>query len=63
MCVYIYMYVCIYIAMLHDMQDLSSPTRDQTHTACSGSTESQPLDHQENPQVNFNNVFYITQHS
>ena len=27
-------------------QDLSSPIRDQTCTPCSGSTESQPLDHQ-----------------
>ena len=28
------------------MQDLSSPTRDQTHAPCSGSAESQVLDHQ-----------------
>ena len=32
------------------MQDLSSPTRDQTHAPCNGSTESQSLDHQGSPQ-------------
>ena len=35
---------------LHGMWYLSSPTRDQTHTSCSGSTESQPLDCQGSPQ-------------
>ena len=29
------------------MQDLSSPTKDQAHVPCSGSSESQQLDHQE----------------
>ena len=38
-----------FLAMLHGMQDLSSPTRDQTHAPCIGSTESQPLDHQGSP--------------
>ena len=33
----------------HVMWDLNSPTREQTHTTCGGSTESQPLDHQGNP--------------
>ena len=28
------------LAVLHGMWDLSSPTRDQTHTLCSGSIES-----------------------
>ena len=35
---------------LHDVWHLSSPTRDQTHTSCSGSRESQPLDCQGSPQ-------------
>ena len=29
------------------MQDLNSPTRDQTYAPCSGSMKSLPLDHQE----------------
>ena len=32
------------------LQDLSSPTRDQTSALCTGSTESQPLDPQESPK-------------
>ena len=34
--------------MPHGTQDLSCPTRDQIHAPCSGSMESQPLDHQRN---------------
>ena len=30
----------IFLAELHGMQDLSSPTRSRTHTPCSGSPES-----------------------
>ena len=36
-------------AALQGMQDLSSLTRDQTCAPCSGSVESQPLNHQGNP--------------
>ena len=36
-------------ATLCTMQDLSSPTRDQTPTACSGSTESNPWTTREVP--------------
>ena len=35
--------------MLHSMWDLSFPNRDRTHAPCSGSAESQPLDHQGSP--------------
>ena len=38
-----------FLAALHGMWDLSSPTRDGTCTLCSGSTESQPLDLQGSP--------------
>ena len=34
------------------MRDLSSLTRDQTHTRCCGSTESKPLDRQGIPPLN-----------
>ena len=44
--VLICIYSFIYLAGLHSMQDLSSLTRDQTRSLCSGSMESQPLDHQ-----------------
>ena len=37
-------YIYIFLASLYNMWDLSSPTRDQTCTPCSGSTESLPLD-------------------
>ena len=37
------------IYLPHGMQDLCSPTRDQTCTPCSGSVESQPLDCQGSP--------------
>ena len=30
--------------MLWDMRDLSSPTRDQARTPCSGTTDPKPLD-------------------
>ena len=33
-------------ATLSSMRDLSTPTRDQTHTSCSASTESEPRNHQ-----------------
>ena len=33
----------------HGMQNLSSGTRDRTHELCSGSMESQLLDHQGSP--------------
>ena len=44
-CVYICMYVCVYVyiyilATQGGMWDPSSPTRDQTHTPCTGSLES-----------------------
>ena len=35
-----------FFAVLHGVWDLSSLTRDGTCAPCSGSTESQPLDHQ-----------------
>ena len=34
----------LFMAALHSLWDPSSPTRDQTHNPCSGSTKSQPLD-------------------
>ena len=40
-------FCCLFVFWLCGMQDLSSLTRDQTHTPCSGNWESQPLDHQE----------------
>ena len=40
-----------FLAALHGMWDLSSPTRDGTCTLCSGSTESQPLDLQGSPSL------------
>ena len=40
-----------FLTLLRGMQDLSSLTRDQTHAPCSGSVESQPLDHQGNPKA------------
>ena len=42
---YLFTY-CIYLAIPHNLLDLSSPTRDPTHTSCTGSMESLPLDHQ-----------------
>ena len=38
-----------FLAELHGIWNLSSLTRDQTHTPCSGSIESKPLDHQGSP--------------
>ena len=37
--------------MPRSMRDLSSLTRDRTHTSCIGSTESQPLEHQGSPET------------
>ena len=39
------------------MRDLSSPTRQQTHALCHGSTESYPLNHGGIPFSFFNNLF------
>ena len=39
------------------MWDLSSPTRDRIHTSCSGSTESQQLDHLGSPP--FSIILYL----
>lgn len=41
MCVFFF-----FFAVPLSMWDLSFPTKDQTHVPCSGSTESQLLDHQ-----------------
>ena len=41
------------LSTLHRMQHLGSLTRDQTHTPCSGITESSPLYYQEVPGVFF----------
>ena len=38
-----------FFVVLHGMWDLSSPTRDQTHTPCTGRAESYPLDCQGSP--------------
>ena len=46
---YLLIYICIYLIfliMLHGMKSLSSLIRDWTCVPCSGSLESQPLDHQ-----------------
>ena len=46
----IYTYIYIYILGPHcGMQDPSSPTREWTHSPCSGSMDSQPLDFQGSP--------------
>ena len=42
---YLFTY-CIYLAIPHNLLDLSSPKRDPTHTSCTGSMESLPLNHQ-----------------
>ena len=42
-----------FLAAHHGMRDLSSPTRDQTCTPCSGSMESSPLDHPGSPRYTF----------
>ena len=39
----------LFLAAPCSMWDLSSPTRDRTRVPCSGSAESQPLDHQGSP--------------
>lgn len=38
-----------FLATLSGMWHLTSPTRDQTHAPCSGSTDSQPRNYQERP--------------
>ena len=40
-----------FLAVPHGLRDLSSPTKDQTQAPCSGSMESQPLDHQGSPRA------------
>ena len=40
-----------FLATLHSMQDLPSPTRDRTHAPSSGSMESPPLDRQAIPRL------------
>ena len=49
-------YLFIYLAAPHSMQDPSSLTRDQTRFPCSGSVESQPLEHQGIP---INSLFIL----
>ena len=39
-------YIIFFFTAPHDLQDLSFQTRDPTHVPCSGSAESQTLDHQ-----------------
>ena len=41
---FIYLFICLFLASLHGMQDLSSLTRDRTHATCSGSAGSLPLE-------------------
>ena len=41
------------------MWDLRFPIRDQTHTPCTGSTASQPLDYQRNPTLSIFSSFYF----
>ena len=41
-----YVINCLILTALHGMQNLNSLTRDGTRAPCSGSVESQPLDHQ-----------------
>ena len=46
-------FIYLFLATPHDMWDLSSPARDQTHAPCNGSMESQPLDLQGSPTFSF----------
>ena len=46
-------YLFIFLAASHNMWDLRSLTRNQTPAPCSGSAESQPLDHERSPLVLF----------
>ena len=41
-------FVC-FLAVVHGLWDFSSQIQDQTCTPCSGTTKSQPLDHQGSP--------------
>ena len=45
----VFYYCLFFLATLCGVWDLSSPTRGQTYAPCSGSLESQPLDHQGSP--------------
>lgn len=45
------------LVALHNVQGLSSPTRDWTSPPCSESTDSQPLDCQESPNMIFPKPF------
>ena len=47
--VFYFVVVVAFLALPCGMQDLSSPTRDQTYAPCSGSTEFYPLDCQGSP--------------
>ena len=40
----------VFLAKPRGLWDLSSPTRDQTYTPCSGTIQSNPLDHQGSPR-------------
>ena len=40
-----------FLAVPRSMRELSSPVRDQTRAPCSGSAESEPLDHQGIPSI------------
>ena len=45
----LFYFIYLFLAAPRGMWDLSSPTRDGTQAACSGSTESYLLDHQGSP--------------
>ena len=44
-------YLFFYLVTLYGTRDLRSPTRDRTHAPCTGSMESQPLEHQGSPSL------------
>ena len=47
------------LAVLHDMWDLSYPTRDRTGVPCIGSRESKPLDLQGRPKTYIFDVIFF----
>ena len=46
-----YLLFIMFLAAQHSMWDLCLLTRDRPHAPCSGSVESQSLDHQESPVI------------
>ena len=61
--IFIYLFFNLFLATLHGLWDLSSPTRDWTHALGSESTESWPLAHHGIPHICTFLILFLSSYS